>query len=55
MLLEIMIDSATQATMTIAVAADSPPMKAASVRIGFSAVHRQRDDEDVGVDAWCRT
>ena len=37
MSLEIMIDSATEATMTMAVAAEKPPMKVISVSTGMSA------------------
>ena len=49
--LEIMIDSATLATMTIAVAADSPPMKAAMASDVVAAEQRQRQHIEIGAGA----
>ncbi|MNQ48227.1 hypothetical protein D3C85_620990 [compost metagenome] len=36
MSLEIMVDSATEATMTMPVAAEAPPMKASTARVGWA-------------------
>ena len=45
--LEIMIDSATLATITMAVAADSPPMKATMRQQVMAAEQRQRQHVEV--------
>ena len=45
-----MIESATDSTITMAVAADSPPTKAAMVRMLEPALQRQRQHEHVAVD-----
>ncbi len=50
MSLETMIESATVSTITIAVAADSPPMKAASASAFGTAGDRQHQHEHVAVD-----
>ena len=45
-----MMASATQSTITMAVAADRPPMKASSVMTSAPGRHRQREHEHVGID-----
>ena len=51
MWLDTMIASATHSTITIAVAADRPPMNTATVRQRRAAGERQRQHEHVAVDA----
>ena len=50
---ETMIDSATEATMTMAVAAEKPPMKVISVTHRHLAGERQRQHVEIGI-ARCR-
>jgi len=49
--LQIMVDSAMVSTITMPVAADSPPMKTNSASASWPCAIGQREQEGVGVDA----
>ena len=49
--LQTMVDSAMVSTITMPVAADSPPMNTSSASASCRSRHRQRQHERVGVDA----